>query len=183
MNDFKVTKMKRLLIREFESADFDAIHSFAADPAVYRHMEWGPNTEADTHAFLERCREQRLESPRLFYERAIVLKETGQLIGSSGIRIRDVGHRNGDFGYTLDSRFWGKGYATEVARELVRFGFEDLKLHRIYATCRPENLASARVLEKCGLKLEGHLRENKFVRGVWVDSLLYALLEQDYANL
>lgn len=175
--------MKRLLFREFESSDFDAVHAFAVDPEVYRHMEWGPNTASDTHAFFERCREQREEAPRLFFERAIVLQETGQLIGSAGIRIRDVGHRNGDFGYTLDRRFWGQGHATEAARELVRFGFEELKLHRVYATCRPDNHASARVLEKCGLKLEGRLRENKFVRGVWVDSLLYALLEQDYAKL
>lgn len=178
-----MTKMKRLLVREFEPTDFDAIHAFAVDPEVYRHMEWGPNTEADTHAFLARCREQRSESPRLFYERAIVLKETNQLIGSAGIRIRDWGHRNGDFGYTLDRRYWGQGYATEVARELVKFGFEELRLHRLYATCRPENQASARVLEKCGLRLEGRMRENKFVRGVWVDSLLYAMLEQDYQRL
>lgn len=74
--------------------------------------------------------------------------------------------------------FWSKGYATETAKALVEFGFKKLCLHRVFATCDPENTASARVLEKTGMKLEGHIREHKLVKGKWRDSLLYAIINQ-----
>ena len=70
----------------------------------------------------------------------------------------------------------GSGYATEAAAAVLRFGFDTLGLHRIWATCRPENLGSSRVLEKIGMQREGHLRDHVMVRGAWQDSLLYAAI-------
>lgn len=89
-------------------------------------------------------------------------------------------NREGWLGFCLNRHFWGKGYGTETANALLRFGFQQLDLHRIYATCDPSNNASAHVLEKIGMQREGHLREHKWAKGRWRDSLLYAILESEW---
>ena len=86
----------------------------------------------------------------------------------------------GWIGYSLNRKFWGQGYATEAAEALVKFGFGQLNLHRIFATCDPFNVASARVLEKAGMQREGHFRQHKWVKGKWRDSLLYAILDCEW---
>jgi len=68
---------------------------------------------------------------------------------------------------------------TETVKRVIDFGFSELGLHRIYATLAPENVASARVLEKAGMRREGHLRKHRYIKGEWRDSLLYAILESE----
>ncbi len=93
--------------------------------------------------------------------------------------VTNVEHRRGEIGYVLHPDFWSKGLATEAAQMLLRFGFEQLQLRRISATCHPDNHASARVLQKAGLTFEGRMRSHLFVRGEWRDSLLYAAISED----
>jgi RimJ/RimL family protein N-acetyltransferase len=69
---------------------------------------------------------------------------------------------------------------TEAARAVLRFGFTELKLHRIFATCRPANIGSARVLEKLGMQREGHFRQHRWMKGAWHDSYLYAILDHEW---
>jgi len=170
----------RLTLREFKERDWQAVHAYASDPEVVRHVEWGPNTEEDTRAFIQRALAQQQEQPRSNYGFAVVLKKQDLLIGACGIRISNPDQREGWIGYVFNRRFWGQGYATEAARALVAFGFDQLDLHRIFATCDPANVASARVLEKTGMRCEGHLREHKWQKGRWRDSLLYAILDHEW---
>ena len=81
--------------------------------------------------------------------------------------------------YELDPRYWGCGYATEAARALLAFGFKELGLHRIWARCIAENVAS-RVLEKISIRQEGRLREKEWMKGRWWDTLLYTILEHEW---
>ncbi len=77
----------------------------------------------------------------------------------------------------------GQGYATEAARALLGYGFEELDLHRIIATCQPENPASYRVMEKLGMRREGHFRQCiDRGQGVWWDEYFYALLKDEWVN-
>jgi RimJ/RimL family protein N-acetyltransferase len=85
-----------------------------------------------------------------------------------------VDHGRGDLGYVIDRDHWGQGYATEAAASLLRFGKECLKLREITATCRPENTASARVLEKIGMVHVGTRTADKLIRGQWRDSLVFS---------
>ncbi len=180
---FPVTlETPRLILREFEESDFAAVHEYGSLLEVVRYEPWGPNTEEDTREFILRAMLAQAATPRTSFEFAVTLRDSGRLIGGCGIR-PTYGDRydkqDADFGYTLRRDEWGKGYGTEVARALVRFGFEKLERHRIWATCNVENLASARVLEKAGLQLEGVMRKRIQLRGVWSDSRLYAILESD----
>jgi RimJ/RimL family protein N-acetyltransferase len=170
----------RLTLRDFVVDDWRAVHVYAADPEVVRYMEWGPNDEASTRAFIQRVVAFQHDEPRRDFELAITLRAGGDLIGGCGFHISDAQNLVGWLGYILARDRWGQGYATETARALLRFGFERFGLHRIWATCDPRNVASAHILEKIGMRREGHLRENKLQRGSWRDSYLYAILEDEF---
>lgn len=171
---------ERLVLRELEEADWAAVHAYASKPEVVRFMNWGPNSEEETKAFVESVIASRSEEPRRRFEFAVTLRADGRLIGACGLTVSDPETRQAWVGYCYHPRFWRQGYATEAARSLVAFGFEHLGLHRIFATCDVENVASARVLEKVGMRREGHLREHAWVRGRWRDSFLYAVLAHEW---
>jgi RimJ/RimL family protein N-acetyltransferase len=118
--------------------------------------------------------------PRRKFQFALELLETGDLIGNCGIRRKDANDFEADIGYELDPVHWGKGYATEAARCVVRYGFEDHALHRISSWCVADNIGSARVLEKAGLKLEGRLRHSEYYKDRWWDTLLYGVTADEW---
>nr|BDT29881.1 GNAT family N-acetyltransferase [Bacteriovorax sp. HI3] len=169
-----------LILRPFQLSDADELHVFCSDLSNVEHMDWGPNTLEETQKFLlEATALQKDKNPKVF-NFAITLKSSGCVIGSCSIWIRSEVHRHGGFGYILNKQFWRKGYGAELAEALLEFGFSTLKFHRISATCFPGNLGSKRLLEKVGLKQEGYLREELYVRGQWRDSLLFSILENEY---
>jgi RimJ/RimL family protein N-acetyltransferase len=170
---------ERVVLREYREDDWRAIQRYASDPEVCRFMKWGPNTEEETRDHVNGSVQSAGERPRRKFNLAVTLRNTGDLIGGCGLVVGNPGEREGWIGYVFAREHWGRGYATEAAQRLVRFGFEELGLHRIFATCDPENRASARVLEKAGMQLEGRLRSHAFIKGRWRDSLLFAILEED----
>ncbi|MDI6856799.1 MAG: GNAT family protein [Dehalococcoidia bacterium] len=171
----------RLVLRDFEESDFAAVHRYGSDPEVARLVPWGPNHRRDTRRFLRQAIAARGREPRKRYDLAIVLKPDGVLIGGCGIQV--LPDSQGEIGYAVARDFWGRGYATEAAYRLLAFGFRGLDLHRIFATCDVENVASWQVLEKLGMRREGHLREDRLQKGRWRDSYLYAILEQEWKVL
>lgn len=168
---------ERLILRDAVPEDWEAMHEYSSDPQVVTHSMWGPNTEEQTKEYVAQIIEMQQQKPRMSYEFVVVLRETGELIGGCGIH--KAGY-NGEIGYTFNPRFWGHGYATEAAFTLLRLGFEELGLHRIHATCRPENEASAAVMKRIGMKREGRMREHLFFKGAFHDSELYSILRHEF---
>ena len=164
----------RLQLREFHSDDHTAIHAFASDPEVVRYTDWGPNAPADTKAFLGEVGEYARATPRTTFALAVVDRADDTLIGSIQLSITSTAHRRADIGYVLAKSRWGQGYATEASTALLRFGFDSLGLHKVSATCDPDNVGSKRVLMKIGMQPEGHLREHLYIREQWRDRLLFA---------
>lgn len=178
-----IAQTARLKLREFHEADWVQVHKYASDPEVVRFIGWGPNTEEDTKKFIQRSLLQQKENPRLNYSLAIVLRDQNELVGGCGLYESNIKNFEGWIGYCLNRQFWGYGYATETARALLDLGFSSLKLHRIFATCDPENPASAHVMEKIGMQYEGRLRENLWCSdGSWRDSLVYAIIDREWKN-
>jgi len=165
----------RLFLRPFRADDHADLHAIAGDPAVVRWMDWGPNTPEDTGVFLDYALESEAETPRRTWKFAVI-RET--LIGSAELHIESPEHRRGTMGYLIAPAAQGQGYATEAARAVLDFGLTGGGLHRITATCDPENVGSTRVLEKIGMSREGHLRDHFLIRGEWRDRLLFAKLAQ-----
>lgn len=150
----EVFTTERLVIRRPLLTDAADIHEYACDPDVTRFMEWQTLTDVrEAVEFIQRCA-ARWESGEEFCW-VITVKPDSRANGGIGCRVR--GHAV-DFGYLLNRKVWGQGYATEAARAVVGWAMSLPGVHRVWATCDRENLASARVLEKAGLLHEGTLR-------------------------
>lgn len=173
----------RLILRNWEFSDVPSAYEYARDPVVVRYMPWGPNTLEQTRDFIRKVRRCRQIKPRRAFELAVLLKSDNRVIGGCGLRIKNPILREGDLGYAFNQLYWGQGYATEATRALIQFGFTKLKLHRLWATCDQKNRASARVLEKAGLRYEGLMRENMMLKKRWRDTRLYALLDKDFKKI
>jgi RimJ/RimL family protein N-acetyltransferase len=174
-------RLDRLRLREWREGDWAQAHVYAADPEVVRYLDWGPNTEEETRAYLRFAREASEASPRTQYHLAVARADGDEVVGGCRLSIESPEHREGSIGYSLARAHWGRGYATELAGGLLRLGFEALGLHRIWAIVEPENIASARVLEKLGMQREGRLRDHRYAKGRWRDSVLYAILAPEWA--
>lgn len=171
---------ERLLLRDFIKSDWEAVLAYQQDPLYLRYNEWTSRTADEVRAFVQMFLDHQKQQPRIKFQFAVTLKPTGQLIGNCGVRRDSPEAPEGDIGYELDPRFWGKGYATEAARAVVHFGFTQMNLHRITAWCVAENTASAHVLEKLGMRQEGCLREHQYFKGRWWDTLLYGILYDEW---
>jgi len=155
---------QRLVLREFQEADWRALLEYQRDPRYLRYYHWNDRTPPDVRAFVHDFVVQQRERPRLKYQLAATLKSDARLIGNCGIRMRSREAHEADIGYELSPEHWGHGYATEAAAAVMDLGFRTLSLHRIWARCIAENTGSIRVLERLGMRLEGRLRENEYSR-------------------
>ena len=168
-------KTERLRIRPYSEADIPELlpligtKEVAATTLRIAH----PYTEQDARDFLALAN----EPGKLWL--AITLRDAGRQIGGIGLRL-DEQHQHAELGYWLGAPYWGKGYATEAAHEMLRYGFEDLKLHRIFATHFKHNPASGNILKKLGMRYEGCQREHLLKWGEFVDSEMYGLLRREW---
>jgi RimJ/RimL family protein N-acetyltransferase len=169
----------RLILREVEKRDEASWHKFASDLEVVKYEPWGPNTIEDTKQFIKRSIERQRDEPRENYSLAVEHPIHG-LIGGCGIYITSFTNKSGYIGFVLNKDFWGKGYGTAIAGSLIEYGFCDLELHRIEATCDIENIGSRKVLENNGMQREGTLRHLHCVRGEWRDSFIYSISEHEW---
>jgi len=147
----------RLVLRDFVSTDWDTINAILSDPEVTRYMHFANWTEEKRREWFEWCIDNSHQPDPDVYNWAISLKTSGTVIGWLGIGSAShptIMHER-DFGYALDRDCWGQGYMTEALRAVLAYEFEMLGTQRIFATCETSNRASARVMEKAGMRYEG----------------------------
>ena len=170
-----ILETARLRLRPYAEADVSELvpligtREVAATTLRIPH----PYTEQDARAFIAGS----LDPGKIWL--AVTLRSDGRQIGGIGLRV-DEHHRHAELGYWLGVPYWGKGYATEAGREMVRHGFEDLKLHRIFASHFGHNPASGKILSKLGMKHEGCQREHLLKWDQFVDSVLYGMSQQEW---
>jgi len=168
----------RLKIREFRWDDLDALVEMDSDPRVSRYEPGGLTVEQIRYR-LEGALEWAQQTPRTIYKLAITLPPEERAWGRLSLKINQANIREWEIGWTLHPQVWGNGYASEAARALLDYAFTQLNAHRVVAFCHAENAASCRVMEKIGMKFEGHLRETIHLNGAWADELVYGILERD----
>jgi RimJ/RimL family protein N-acetyltransferase len=171
----------RLILRPYTPSDLDALYDLQSRPEVTRYLYFGPRDRDEVRKALE----QKTQAATLTDEGgnlavAVELAETGQLIGDVILFWRSRAHRQGEVGYLFHPDHGGRGYATEATRVMLRLGFEDLGLHRIIGRIDARNTASARVLERLGMRREAHFVKNEFVQGEWTDEMVYAMLDEEW---
>jgi RimJ/RimL family protein N-acetyltransferase len=170
----------RVELRELVLDDWPAVHEWASQPEVCRYQAWGPNSPDETRAHVERVLHAAAQRPRSEYTLAAVLRAGGRVVGSGALFVRSERFRTGEVAYVVHPAYWGEGLATEIANLLLGCGFEQFRLHRIYATCDPRNVGSGRVLQKIGMTHEGRLRHTMLIRDGWRDSDTYGILEHEW---
>ena len=173
-------KTKRLLLREFVFDDWTAVHAYQSNPLYLRYYDWTERSEADVREFVQMFLDWQQGLPRTKFQLALIHQEDGLLIGNCGIRINDREKREANIGYELDSRYWGNGYATEAAHAILQFGFTELNMARIWAKCVADNVGSARVLEKIGMRLEARELKKEFIKNIWRDHFIFAISARNW---
>lgn len=172
---------ERLLLRPITAGDAAAMHAYKSRPDVCRYL---PHDVLSLDDVIERIATTyavtALDEAGQALSLAVQEKASGALVGDVVLFWRSREHRGGEVGYVLDPAFHGRGYAAEAAREMLALGFDGLALHRILGRIDARNLASARVLEKLGMRREAHLVSNEYLKGEWTDEVVYALLEDEW---
>jgi len=169
-----VLETERLILRPWGESDIPELVPLIGAREVAATTLRIPHPYREEHAreFLRTVRRQ--DEPLL----SIRLRD-GQLCGGIGLHPNRA-HQHGELGYWLGVPFWGNGYATEAAIAVVRYGFEQIELHRIFASHFEGNVASRRVLEKLRMRHEGCLRQHILKWGRFIDLELYAILRQEF---
>ena len=171
---------ERLVLSEITKTDIAHIHQMNSLEEVARFNTIGiPENLEVTAKMLQTLIEEPYKELRTQFGWAIRLKESGEFVGRFGMKLAEPHKKRAEINYSLLPKFWGNGYATEAAKAVLKFAFEDLQLHRIEAGCAVENANSIKLLERIGMKREGRHREILPIRGEWQDNYSYAILEND----
>jgi len=171
---------ERLLLREITWNDLESIHRLHSVPEVDEYNTLGiPKDIDETRELMRPDIEAKGKDPQSRYTWRIILKNSGEFIGITGMTLSNNKFRLGEIYYKLLPEYWGKGYATEVARQLIITGFNTFHLHKVEAGVATENERSIRVLERVGMTREGLRRRILPIRGVWKDNYHYAIVEDD----
>lgn len=172
---------ERLLLRPFERGDLDALFDIHSKDEVHRYLYSEPlNMEQAKARLARKIANTKIEEHGDALALAVVLKTSGALIGDLTLQLTSAAHKQGEIGFIIHPDHHGKGYASEAARYLLEIAFRQLGLHRVYGQLEARNTASARVLGKLGMRQEGLLIENEFVKGEWQSEIIYAILDREW---
>ncbi len=171
---------ERLLIREYHKKDIDSFLQVVRQPELY-HTTYGIPRE-----YTKRRAKQWLRFIHnnirymLSYEFGMFLKENEQYIGNVGLINVSKDHNHADISYYIDTNYRNRGYTTEAAREMLRFGFEVMGFEKISGLCMSINTPSRRVMEKIGMQFEGTLRKDLLKDGIYYDMDHLSILKEEY---
>ncbi|MEO8610480.1 MAG: GNAT family N-acetyltransferase [Chloroflexota bacterium] len=178
-SSFPVITTPRLRLRQLTHADADGIITIFGDPEMMRFLKQPlrdtPEKAIELIDWLADIY-QKQESVNW----GITPLDDDRLIGMCGMYDWERSDRRVDIGYQIIKLHWGKGYASEAARAMIGWCFENLDLHRIQADCTDGNIASEKVMLKCGFKVEGLWRESCWEHGRFVDIKQMGLLRREF---
>ncbi len=176
---------KRIYLREYTVEDLNDYHKLISKPTT-RSLSILNTTKSmeETMLDLSEIIRQRKSPERSLYFFALILKESKTYIGDAGFDVIKKSKNSGiaEIGYFLDKIYWGKGYATEIAQMLINYCFNKLKFHKVIASCDARNIASEKVMRKCGMKKEGEFKKQRLKDGRWYDELKYAILKNEWSK-
>jgi RimJ/RimL family protein N-acetyltransferase len=179
--DFTSRAGERVVLRRFSRADLPAFVAYRTLPAVARYQSWDAPYPREAGArLIGQLARQHPDTPGEWFQFAVMLRATGELLGDCGALTLPADPRQAEIGFTMAPAHQGLGYGSEAVRLLLAYLFTGRRKHRVSATCDARNTASARLLEKVGMRREGHLRESSWFKGEWTDDLLYAVLEREW---
>lgn len=170
---------ERLLLRPMRTSDATDMYRYARREDVTTYLLWSPYPSVDyTREYLQYI-ETRYRMGE-FFDWAVTERASGRMIGTCGFTSIDAPNDAGEIGYVLNPEYHGRGYGTEAARAVARFGFEIVGLHRLEAKFMQGNTSSQRVMEKLGMTFEGYRRDAMLVKGRYRTIGVCAVLREDF---
>ena len=171
---------ERLILRRLTLDDVDHVfNNWTNDNEVTKYLEWPTHINTDvTKQVLESWIEKYPQKE--FYQWAIVLKEINEPIGTISVVNRKDTTKMVEIGYCIGRRWWNKGITSEALTTVIKFFFEQVGTNRIQAFHDTKNTFSGKVMEKCGMKLEGKLRESGKNNSGICDHNLYGIIAKDF---
>jgi RimJ/RimL family protein N-acetyltransferase len=177
---FTRIESERLWIRRFKDSDLAPFMAYRNDPEVARYQTWDSCDEREARVFIREVGSAQPGVPGEWFGFAIESKETGALIGDCALRVDEHEPYRAEIGFTLAREYQGKGLASEAVSLLLDYTFDTLGLHRVVATADCRNAPSVALLERVGMRREGHFLENMWFKGGWTDEYLYAVLKDEW---
>jgi RimJ/RimL family protein N-acetyltransferase len=171
----------RLRIRRLRPGDAPAIFAYRNDPAVARFQSWQPLSEEELRGFIARLDADDPGRPDSAFQFAVARRADDALLGDLYLGRLASDPRQAELGYTLAQQHQGHGYASEAVGALLGYAFEQLGLHRVMALVDCANERSVALLERVGMRREGHFLQHYLHRGEYRDEYQYALLASEWA--
>lgn len=168
---------RAVTLRDFRRDDAAASLAIVGDDRVTRWLSFDKRDLTAANKMIEEAVARAQLTIRREYYLAVMLP-TSELIGFARLGLDGV--KAAKLGYAIRADKWGHGYASDAARTLVNFGFNQLDLHRVSAAIGPDNVASIAVVKRLGMQYEGRIRHHVFTNGAWRDSLLYSILADEW---
>lgn len=177
-----VFETDRLSLRKLEITDVSDLYRYASKEDTSRYLLWSPhpNEHATRYVIENILRDYRAGK---YTELAIVLRESGRMIGTCGFTTFDTQNMTAEIGYVISPDYWGMGLACEAVSAIVNFAFCELGVKRIEAKYMVENHSSRRVMEKLGMTFEGVQRSKLFVKGRFRDIGICSILSEEYFSV
>jgi RimJ/RimL family protein N-acetyltransferase len=177
---FTRIESESLRIRRFKDSDLAPFLAYRNDPKVARYQSWDACDEEEARAILREMQSAQPGVPGEWFQFAIESKETGALIGECALRVDQHEPYRAEIGFTLAREYQGRGFASEAVSVLLDYAFGTLGLHRVVAIVDCRNAPSVALLERVGMRREGHFIENVWFKGSWADEYLYAVLRDEW---
>lgn len=181
MNPATFFETPRLSARPLSPADVHAFVAYRADPEIARFQGWSDYTLDLGTTLIEAMQEAQPGVPGEWFQIGLKERTSGTLVGDLALKVDGHEPRVAEVGFTLALEQQGKGYGTEAVGALLGFAFETFGLHRIIAVTDALNAPAAAVLERVGMRREGHFHENIFFKGAWGSEFHFAILEREWA--
>ena len=173
----------RVALRRFHPDDVAKFVAYRSSEQVARFQSWdAPYPREEGERFIQEIAKEHPDTAGEWFQFAVVLRSAGQLIGDCAALPHADDPRQCEIGFTISPEHQGHGYASEAVRLLLTYLFTARGKHRITACCDSRNTASIALLERLGLRREGHLRESAWAKGEWTDDLVYALLRDEWQS-
>jgi RimJ/RimL family protein N-acetyltransferase len=177
---FTQIESERLWIRRFKDSDLAPFMAYRNDPEVARYQSWDSCDEREARTFIREGASAQPGVPSEWFQFAIELKATQDLIGDCALRVDEYEPYRAEIGFTLAREHQGKGFASEAVSLLLDYAFDTLGLHRVIAMADCRNRPSVALLERVGMRREGHFLDNVWFKGGWADEYLYAVLKDEW---
>lgn len=173
----------RLILRLFVESDAEAFSAYRSDPEIARFQGWeAPFSITQAQEFISKIMHLPQGEEGVWYQVAIQLRETGELIGDCGFSFLDDCPEQAEIGYSLARPYHGQGYATEAVIRLLDYLFDTWDLHRVRAACDVENTRSMLLMERIGMRREAHFVDHVWFKGRWVSEYWYAILQDEWCE-